>query len=94
MSKEIDYPQHIADRIPVEWGRSLSVPEEWYSLICSLDSLIASKAPDYVVRQVKIKFGGLRYYVDRISVPDVHWEYVTGAITLAEALSFHLTAKK
>lgn len=49
-------------RIPDGWGRWIRVERGWYSLVCELDRSLAAVFPDYVVRQVKQKFGSLNYH--------------------------------
>ena len=54
----------LAARIPPEWGWNVWVGPGWYPLICELDDTRSALDPDYVVHQVKEKFGGLRFYVE------------------------------
>ena len=49
-------------RIPDGWGRWIHVERGWYSLVCELDRSLADVVPDYVVHQVKQKFGSLNYH--------------------------------
>lgn len=59
----------------------------WTDHILELDNKIAELAPDYVLEQVKEKFGGLRYYIDFDSVPDEHEDTVEEIITAYEYAS-------
>jgi hypothetical protein len=53
----------MLSRIPDgQRGVALSVGSGWYSLITELDAAIAALRPDYVIYQVKEKYGTLRYY--------------------------------
>lgn len=52
----------ILRRIPDGWGRWISCSRGWYSIIIALDQALAEIDPDYVLHQVKEKFGTLRYY--------------------------------
>ena len=52
----------ILRRIPDGWGRWLSVDAGWYPLVIDTDARLAHLDPDYVVHQIKEKFGTLRYY--------------------------------
>ncbi len=52
----------ILRRIPDEWGRWISCGSGWYPLIAELDEQLRALLPNYVIHQVKEKFGGLRYY--------------------------------
>lgn len=85
-----EYPQEVEDRIPSEWGKYLSIHPEWYSLVSTVDALISEVAPDYVIHQVKEKFGGLRFYIDKSSVPEEKQDYVEGVIRMAEAYSYKI----
>lgn len=49
-------------RIPDNWGRWISCDAGWYPIIVELDRQMTAVDPDYELRQVKEKFGGLRYY--------------------------------
>jgi hypothetical protein len=49
-------------RIPDGWGRSISCSRGWYPLLVELDEQLRALLPNYVIYQVKEKFGGLRYY--------------------------------
>lgn len=54
----------ILRRIPDGWGRSLGVDEGWYPLVVATDRHLARLDPNYVVHQIKEKFGTLRYYCE------------------------------
>jgi hypothetical protein len=49
-------------RIPDGWGRWIRCDRGWYSLLVELDEQLRALLPNYVIHQVKEKFGGLRYY--------------------------------
>lgn len=57
-------------RIPDGWGRWISCDRGWYPLLVELDEQLRALLPNYVLHQVKEKFGGLRYYWE--SGKDVH----------------------
>jgi len=57
-------------RIPDGWGRWISCDRGWYPLLVELDEQLRMLLPNYVLHQVKEKFGGLRYYWE--SGEDVH----------------------
>jgi hypothetical protein len=69
----------ILARIPDGWGRWISCGKGWYPLVIATDAKLAAIDPDYVVHQVKEKFGGLRYY------HQIHGDYKLGAEIEAEA---------
>lgn len=51
----------ILDRIPPEWGKYL--PEVgWDDLLLEANSELEKIDPDYIIAQVKQKFGELRFY--------------------------------
>lgn len=52
----------VVARIPIRWGRYIDVEPGWYALVVDTDAQLAALDPDYVVLQVKEKFGALRYY--------------------------------
>ena len=52
----------ILRRIPDGWGRWISCGPGWYPMLVELDQSLAAIQPDYVVHQVKEKYGQLRYY--------------------------------
>jgi len=54
----------ILRRIPDGWGRWVTMSRGWYPIIVALDRRLAELDEDYVVHQVKEKFGGLRYYFE------------------------------
>lgn len=51
-------------RIPDGWGRWISCDAGWYRLITDLDAVLAALDPDYVIHQIKEKFGTLRFYAE------------------------------
>ena len=54
--------ERILRRIPDGWGRWISHDAGWYPIVVTCDERLAAIDPDYVVHQVKEKFGNLRYY--------------------------------
>lgn len=52
----------VLSRIPARWGRFLDIDAGWYPLIANLDQQLRATDADYVVHQVKEKFGTLRFY--------------------------------
>lgn len=58
-------PQCLIDRMyrPADL---LCTPEEWYSAIIELDEKLSKLHPDYAIRQIKQKFGGLRFYASGV----------------------------
>ena len=52
----------ILRRIPDGWGRWISHDAGWYPIVVAFDQRLSAIDPEYVVHQVKEKFGTLRYY--------------------------------
>lgn len=52
----------VLARIPIRWGPYIDVEPGWYALVIDTDAQLAAIDPDYIVLQVKEKFGALRYY--------------------------------
>jgi hypothetical protein len=52
----------ILNRIPPRWGRHIDVESGWYPLVADVDRQLRNLDPDYIVHQVKQKYGTLRYY--------------------------------
>lgn len=72
------YPPELArlmERFVAGWPPILEVPDGWHPLIADLDRTLATIAPDYVVKQVKSKFGSLRFYAEPSEDP---YEYNEG----------------
>lgn len=51
-------------RIPDGWGRWISCEAGWYALITELGTKLEAVDPDFVVHQIKEKFGTLRFYAE------------------------------
>jgi len=75
-------------RIPDGWGRWISCDAGWYRLIADLDAALVALDPDYVVYQVKEKFGTLHFYAETAKVGERAAEFAA-LITAAEAASGH-----
>jgi hypothetical protein len=54
----------ILSRIPEGWGRWISCGAGWYPLITRLDEDLTAVDADYVIHQVKEKYGSLRFYAE------------------------------
>lgn len=52
----------ILNRIPPRWGRHIDVESGWYPLVADVDRQLRNLDPDYIVHQIKQKYGTLRYY--------------------------------
>lgn len=54
--------ERIIARIAPEWPDTIEVAAGWYPLLVELDAQLAALAPDYIIYQVKAKFGSLSFY--------------------------------
>ncbi len=54
--------EKILRRIPDGWGRWISHDAGWYPIVVAVDERLSAIDTDYVVHQIKEKFGTLRYY--------------------------------
>jgi hypothetical protein len=52
----------ILRRIPDGWGRWIGHDAGWYPIVVAVDQRLSAIDPEYVVHQIKEKFGTLRYY--------------------------------
>lgn len=77
----------ILMRIPDGWGRWISCGPGWYPLITTLHADLVALDPDYVVYQVKEKFGTLRYYADPHTDDDDAWDRFVALIDDAQERS-------
>ena len=57
-------PKQISDRQPDRWKGNSFIPPGWQNLVCMLDDELAEIDPDYILHQVKSKYGTLCYYTD------------------------------
>lgn len=76
--------QGIIERIDRGWPELLDVGVGWYPLLARLDSSLRAIAPDYVVQQVKSKFGALCFYAQPSNDPYLFDNAFTEAIGAAE----------
>lgn len=60
----------ILNRIPVGWGRWISVAPGWYKIVADLNRELSYLDLNYEVHQVKEKFGGLRFYFGLSPLPN------------------------
>lgn len=54
--------ERILRRIPDGWWLGIGHDAGWYRIAVACDERLAAIDPDYVLHQVKQKFGTLRYY--------------------------------
>ncbi|WP_136054659.1 hypothetical protein [Microbacterium sp. K24] len=59
----------LIKRIAPGWPELLEVGAGWYPLLSRLDATLSIIAPNYVVQQVKSKFGSLSFYADPSADP-------------------------
>lgn len=74
----------IIARFAPTWPPVIDVSSGWYPLIMELDQTLASIAPDYVIQQVKSKFGSLSFHASPSADPYEYSEDFQDAIRAAE----------
>ena len=63
----LKYPEHmnrILQRIPEGWSKTIDCGPGWWQLISLCDKELSDIDNNYVILQIKEKFGGLRYYFE------------------------------
>lgn len=82
-----EYPPELhglLKRIAPGWPELLEVGVGWYRLLTRLDATLSVIAPNYVVQQVKSKFGALSFYADPSDDPSNFDQAFTDAVRAAE----------
>jgi len=79
------YPEEINERIKKGMGCCSQIREGWFPLVIELDKKISKLAPDYVIDQVKEKFGTLRFYIGALD--SIYFDEVYKLIRDTEELS-------
>lgn len=80
--------EKILRRIPDGWGRWISHDAGWYPIVIACDERLAALDPDYVVHQVKEKFGLLCYYCAPSGTPNPRlWEAFHDVTSEAERVA-------
>ncbi|MGB3374907.1 MAG: hypothetical protein WBA87_07195 [Microbacterium sp.] len=74
----------LLKRIAPGWPELLEVGVGWHPLLARLDAKLSVIAPNYVVQQVKSKFGALSFYADPSDDPSSFDETFTDAVRAAE----------
>ena len=69
------------------------VPKGWRDLVCKLNEHLEAIEPDYVLHQVKEKFGGLRYYTLTPDRPNDEHDLFWILVSYYENLSFRVCDK-
>lgn len=64
--------REILTRIPDGWGRWISCDRGWFPIVVGIHEQLVAIDPDYVVHQVKEKFGRLCYYFRTSDTVDQH----------------------
>jgi len=72
-----NFPEQIQKRVDAGAHCDSQVGPGWIPLILELDKQLEQIDSNYVINQIKEKFGGLRYYVDSLS--DEGWKLVDEA---------------
>lgn len=61
--------ERLEARFAPGWPASVGAPETWLPHLSELDAQLAALDPDYRLVQIKVKFGGLRYYIEEPFLP-------------------------
>ncbi|OPX11850.1 hypothetical protein B1790_06400 [Mycobacterium sp. AT1] len=77
--------------MPERWGRWIDHGPGWYALVVSVDERLAAIDPNYVIHQVKEKYGTLRYYCSPAGDESATQQQATFDSILAEAESASAT---
>ena len=79
----------IMMRIPDGRGRWISCDRGWYPIIVDVDRRLAELDPNYIVHQVKEKFGGLRYYFSATgNIDEETYQKMRQIVSSAEELAW------
>ena len=82
-------PECIQERVLKDDPQWSSCPKGWFDIVEMLHNNLIIVYPDYQIRQIKEKFGGLRFYTD---IPYVADSIAAILIEHAEARSFRICA--
>lgn len=74
------------DRRP--YGPGASVGKGWLPIIIELDEKLAALDPDYMITQIKEKFGSLRYYVDYTFDSGRYWDPIAKKQVVRDAVAY------
>ncbi|WJM17152.1 hypothetical protein [Microbacterium arborescens] len=74
----------LLSRFAAGWPAVLDVEAGWFPLLAALDEELSSIAPNYVIHQVKSKFGSLRFYAQASADGSVYLPAFDEAILAAE----------
>lgn len=87
-----EYPpeiEAISARIPPELGQAIECDEGWFALLAELNARLSHLDPDYLVTEVKEKFGTLRFMAETTRRDEIGVRF-DGIIAAAEAASSFL----
>jgi hypothetical protein len=79
--------QKWKDRIPTGWYGFDGINELWGEIIDDFLVELEKVAPNFEIHQIKLKFGGLRFYIslgERLDNDPRLANYINGQITLLE----------
>lgn len=76
--------RRLVARIDPSWPQSVEVGPGWFPLLARLDQRLGEIAPNYVVQQIKAKFGSLSFYATPSDDPYEYNEEFKEAIRAAE----------
>lgn len=77
----------VLSRIPPHWGRWIDCEAGWFHLIGELHEHLVDLDPNYVVHQVKEKYGALRFEAGSSSADSTVQERFSALLDVAERFS-------
>jgi hypothetical protein len=77
----------VLSRIPPHWGRWIDCDAGWFHLIQELHEHLVDLDPNYVVHQVKEKYGALRFEAGSSSTDPAVQERFSALLDVAERFS-------
>lgn len=85
----------LAPRFAEGWPAIVGIPDSWVDLVNDLHNELVKLDPDYKINQIKVKFGGLRYYIEHSrafmqAASEEEFEKFRSLIWAAEEKSFDL----
>lgn len=81
-------PEPIRKHVHPEDPYWCVLPEGWTDIVCKMNEHLEALEPDYILHQVKEKFGGLRYYTHTPNRPNDRDDLFHIIVSYYETLSF------
>lgn len=75
--------KNLTKKFSPGYYQSIDVDEGWYQIVLDCDKELSAIDPDYIILQIKQKFGGLRYYFQPSDVNNGELYVKINAVVLA-----------